>query len=131
MMRSAKANYILEQLNKKHIKLGDIRALAKEIKKDQQLAIELWASGSFYVRQLAILIMDKKALTPDLIDSLVEDIHEHSDQEQLQLIDWLFANQLAKDKGLIDLINSWENSSYALQRRIFWYYQGRLRWTGK
>lgn len=26
---------------------------------------------------------------------------------------------------------SWESSESSLHRRTFWYYQGRLRWTGK
>lgn len=26
---------------------------------------------------------------------------------------------------------SWKNSPSSLQRRAFWYYQGRLRWTGQ
>jgi hypothetical protein len=47
------------------------------------------------------------------------------------MADWLMANQLAKDKALISIMFSWENSPLALQRRIFWYYQARLRWTGK
>lgn len=46
-------------------------------------------------------------------------------------MDWLFANQLTKDKKKITLIESWQNSPFALQRRTYWYYQGRLRWTGK
>lgn len=46
-------------------------------------------------------------------------------------MDWLFANQLTKDKKKIALIESWQNSPFALQRRTYWYYQGRLRWTGK
>lgn len=41
------------------------------------------------------------------------------------------ANQLSKDKKTIDLMQSWENSPSSLQRRIFWYYQGRLRWVGQ
>jgi hypothetical protein len=41
------------------------------------------------------------------------------------------ANQLTKDKKTIALMESWENSSSALQRRAFWYYQGRLRWMGQ
>ena len=31
----------------------------------------------------------------------------------------------------MQLMESWENSPSALQRRTFWYYQGRLRWTGQ
>jgi hypothetical protein len=28
-------------------------------------------------------------------------------------------------------MESWENSASPLQRRIFWYYQARLRWLGQ
>src|SRR5690606_30796429 len=45
--------------------------------------------------------------------------------------DWLMANQLVKDKKLVALIESWQNSASTLQRRTFWYYQGRLRWVGQ
>ena len=38
---------------------------------------------------------------------------------------------LAEDPVSIALIESWENSLSALQRRVFWYYQARLRWTGQ
>src|SRR5690554_2422283 len=46
-------------------------------------------------------------------------------------MDWLMANQLTKRKRTLTLLESWENSRSALQRRAFWYYQARLRWTGK
>jgi len=41
------------------------------------------------------------------------------------------ANQLTKDKKTISPIESWEESPSVIQRRIFWYYQARLRWTGQ
>lgn len=55
----------------------------------------------------------------------------HAFGERNNLMDWLMANQLTKDKKKIALMESWENSHSALQRRAFWYYQGRLRWTGQ
>lgn len=95
------------------------------------LAMELWTSGSYFARQLAILIMDKKQLDQARIDELVRDIAMHGDEEKLQLIDWLMANQLAKDKRTIALMGGWADSPSPLQRRVFWYYQGRLRWVGQ
>ena len=92
--------------------------------------MELWSTGDYLPRQLAILIMDKKKLSAEFIDSLVKDIETHAMSEQTQLIDWLMANQFSKDKSIIALMESWENSPSALLRRIFWYYQGRLRWMG-
>ena len=75
--------------------------------------------------------MDKKLLSQELIDKLDLDIQTHMEEERNQLIDWLMANQLSKDKKTIALMESWENSPSALQRRTFWYYQGRLRWVGQ
>ena len=81
--------------------------------------------------QLAILIMDNKLLSQDLINMLDKDMQTHPFDERIQLMDWLMANQLTKDKKTITLIQSWENSPYSLQRRTYWYYQARLRWTGQ
>lgn len=130
MKRSSKAENILDQINTK-TKLGDLRKIAKDIKKDHELAIELWSTGRFLPRQLAILIMDNKRVSQDLINKLDEDMQTHLSDERNQLMDWLMANQLLKDKKTIALIESWENSPSALQRRVFWYYQGRLRWVGQ
>lgn len=131
MNLSAKAQNILRQIDHKDTKLGDLRKMATAIKKDHELAMELWSTEAFLARQLAILIMDKKQLSQATIDRLDKDIHQHHEFEKLQLIDWLMANQLAKDKQGIALMESWENSCSSLQRRIFWYYQARLRWVGQ
>jgi hypothetical protein len=93
--------------------------------------MELWSTGKFLPRQLAILIMDNKLLSQDLIDKLDSDMQVHPFDERNQLIDWLMANQLSKDKKAIMLMESWESSFSPLQRRIFWYYQARLRWLGQ
>ena len=130
MKLSSKAEKILNQIDDK-TKLGDLRKIADGIKKDHDLAMELWATGKYLARQLAILIMDKKLLSQELIDKLDKDIKRHQENERNQLIDWLMANQLSKDKKTIALMESWENSPSSLQRRIFWYYQGRLRWVGQ
>jgi 3-methyladenine DNA glycosylase AlkD len=131
MKTSTKAEKILTQITDKGTKLGDLRAIAKEIKKDHQLAMELWQSKHFFARQLAILIMDKKLLTEAAIDQLVDDMSQHNSNEKLQLIDWLMANQLTKDKKTLAMIECWNTSTIALKRRVYWYYQGRLRWMGQ
>ncbi|AVR00291.1 hypothetical protein OBCHQ24_15175 [Oceanobacillus iheyensis] len=128
--RSSKAANILSQMNSK-TKLGDLRKIAKEIKKDHELAMELWSTEAFMPRLLAILIMDKKLLSEDVLNQLDKDMQSHAFDERNNLMDWLMANQLTKDKKKIALMESWENSPSALQRRTYWYYQGRLRWTGQ
>ncbi len=131
MRLSSNAQKIYDQINQEGTKLGDLRRIAKEIKKDHDLAMELWSTGKFHPRQLAILIMDKKQIDQEFIDKLEKDILDHEFKERTHLIDWLMANQLSKDKKTIALMESWENSSSTLQRRLFWYYQARLRWMGK
>lgn len=128
---SLKAKDIISRISDKNTKLGDLRTISKEIKKDHELAMELWSSKHFFARQLAILIMDKKLLTEEVIDKLVADINRHNEKEKLQLIDWLMANQLTKDKKTVALIERWRDSPSSLQRRVYWYYQGRLRWVGQ
>lgn len=130
MKRSSKAENILEKINSK-TKLGDLRKMAKDIKKDHELAMELWSTGKFLPRQLAILVMDNKLLSQDLINKLDSDIQLHSFDKRNHLIDWLMANQLSKDKKTVSLMESWKNSPSSLQRRFFWYYQARLRWLGQ
>lgn len=128
--RSPKAEEILSQINS-NTKLGDLRKIAKDIKKDHELAMELWSSEELSPRLLAILIMDKDLLTEDVLNKLDKDMQTHPISERNNLMDWLMANHLTKDKKKIALLESWENSPSSLQRRAFWYYQGRLRWTGK
>ncbi|KYG32393.1 DNA alkylation repair protein [Alkalihalobacillus trypoxylicola] len=127
---SPKTENILSQINSQ-TKLGDLRKIAKQIKKDHELAMELWSTKAFLPRLLAILIMDKKLLSEDVINKLDQDMQSHDFVERNNLMDWLMANQLTKDKKKITLIESWKNSPSPLQRRVFWYYQARLRWTGQ
>ena len=131
MSLSSKARKIYSKISGEGTKLGDLRKIAKEIKRDHQLAMELWSTQEFFPQQLAILIMDKRLLTQNVIDQLDNDIQQHEYSRRNQLADWLMANQLTKDKKTIALMESWEHSKSSLQRRIFWYYQARLRWMGQ
>ena len=63
MKISTEAQNILNQITAKNMKLGDLRIIAKKIKTDHGLAMELWITGEYSARQLAILIMDKKVLS--------------------------------------------------------------------
>lgn len=130
MKLSSKTAHILSQISTT-TKLGDLRKIAKEIKKDHEVALELWSTHSFLARLLAILIMDNKRISQDTVNKLDQDMLTHPPEERNQLMDWLMANQLTKDKKTIAFIESWQNSVSPLQRRIFWYYQARLRCTGQ
>ena len=131
MAMSSKAKKIHAQVSKEGTKLGDLRKIAKELKRDHALAMELWQTGELLPRQLAILLMDKKKLTQEVIDELDAAIREHPPDERDHLSDWLMANQLSKDKKTVALMKSWRQSASPMQRRLFWYHQARLRWMGK
>ena len=130
MALSTKAMEVYSQIGQSS-KLGDLRKIAKEIKRDHELALELWSTGEYSPRLLAILIMDKKLLTQEVIDKLAREMQEHDYDESNRLADWFLANQLTKDKQTIALMKTWEHNPSPILRRLFWYYQARLRWVGQ
>ncbi len=112
-------------------KLGDIKKRGKALKKDHPLAMELWSIGGHHPRLLSTLIFDKKLLTQTVLEKLAADMLEHPEDERIQLSDWLLANQLTKDKKTLALLETWQESTSPIFRRLFWYHQARLRWTGQ
>ncbi len=57
------------------VSMPKVRALAKEIKKDQALSLELWDTGIHECRILASMIGDPKLVTPKQMDKWVADFH--------------------------------------------------------
>src|ERR1700742_3417107 len=57
------------------VSMPKVRALAKEIKKDQALSLELWETGIHECRILASMIGDPKLVTPKQMDKWVADFH--------------------------------------------------------
>jgi 3-methyladenine DNA glycosylase AlkD len=131
MALSTRAKKLVAEITNRNVKLGDLKKRGKEIKKDHDLAMELWSTGDYYLRLLSILIFDKKLLTENVIDQLASDVLQHDAKERNQLADWLLANQLAQDKKLASLVAKWEKNPSPILRRLFWYHQARLRWTGQ
>jgi 3-methyladenine DNA glycosylase AlkD len=52
------------------VKLGDIRAIAKKIKADHELALKLWDTGNVEAQLLATLIVKPKSLSADGLDTM-------------------------------------------------------------
>jgi len=130
-MVSATAKKMATELEREGTKLGDIKKRGKEIKKDHDLALELWATGGYHARMLSMLIFDKALLTQSAIEALAADMLDHDEVERNHLADWLLANQLMKSKKTVALLQSWEKHPSPVLRRLFWYHQARLRWTGQ
>lgn len=111
--------------------MGVIKKKAKEIKKDHDLAVELWGTKTFTGRMLATLIFDKIKLRGEPIVALAEDLIQHQGQERDHISDWLLANQIAKDTKLKVQILDWQDEPSPVLQRWYWYHQARLRWMGK
>ena len=56
------------------VKLGDIRKVAKKVKKDHALALALWETGNADARFLATLVIDAKRLSADDVDRMVRSL---------------------------------------------------------
>ncbi|PJJ80039.1 DNA alkylation repair protein [Mucilaginibacter auburnensis] len=112
------------------VKMGDIRAVAKALKTNHKLALELWATGNVEARLVAILVMVPKELSVDELDTMVRSerfpwaadwlssyvIKEHPEKEQLRIrwmqsddpmtarAGWsLTASKIARDAAGLDL----------------------------
>ena len=80
------------------VKHGDIRTLAKKVKTDHKLGLELWKTGNVDAQLLAILIVKPKDLSADEVDGMVRSttipwvadwfasyvLKEHPDKETLR-----------------------------------------------
>jgi 3-methyladenine DNA glycosylase AlkD len=53
------------------VNLGKLRAVAKRLKIQQELALELWATGDTAARLVALLICRPKAFTSDELDAML------------------------------------------------------------
>ena len=65
------------------VMLGDIRKVAKEVGRDHDLALELWATENVDARLAAILTLEPKRLSSEELDTLVRSAGF------VQVFDWL------------------------------------------
>jgi len=65
------------------VMLGDIRKVAKEVGRDHDLALELWATENVDARLAAILMLEPKRLSSEELDTLVRSAGF------VQVFDWL------------------------------------------
>src|SRR5438876_1728121 len=68
------------------VKLGDIRAIAKSIKTNHELGLELWGSGNLEAMFLATLIMKPTLISAEDLDQMVASV------DYGWLADWLMTN---------------------------------------
>lgn len=109
-----KANVVklgIPEENSIGVSTTEIRALAKNIKKSNDLAYELWKTGYHEARLLAVLLFDKKTLTFEEIDLLMADV------VSWDLCDHLCKNLIVKMKSFDQLITLWITSNHTYKKR--------------
>lgn len=69
--------------NQYGVKLGDLRTVAKKIKLNHALALELWKTENFDAQMLAMLLLKPEQLSADELDAMVRSV------KYTRVADWL------------------------------------------
>ena len=94
------------QVNERHgddhgVNLGKLRALAKRLKTQQDLACQLWQTGDTAARLLAILVCRPKAFKRDELDVMLREARTP------KVHDWLVNNVVKKNPHAEELRVAW------------------------
>ena len=93
------------------VSTADIRKMAKEIGRSNELAFELWKTGYHEARLLAVLLFEKKQVSHDDIEYLMGDVISWD------LCDHLCKNLIIKMKDYDCFIKEWIRSSETYKLR--------------
>ena len=96
------------------VKMGDIRNIAKKIKTNHELALELWDTGNVEARFLAALIIDPKKLSNDEIAKIV------SSEKFTHIADWFYSYVIKEYPDKETLRQKWMQTSDVMQARAGW-----------
>src|SRR5689334_20294535 len=96
----------IREVNSRHgddhgVHLGMLRALAKRLKTQQELARELWQTGDSAARLLAILICRPKAFERAELDAMLRQARTP------KVHDWLVSNVVRKSPYAEELRLAW------------------------
>lgn len=98
------------------VKLGDIRALAKKIKTDHELAIRLWDTGNVEAQLLATLVIKPTSLSADELDKLTRST------TCAQVADWLNSYVVAQHPEKESLRVKWMKAKDRWAARAGWHF---------
>lgn len=98
------------------VKLGDIRAMAKKIKTDHGLALNLWDTGNVEAQLLATLIIKPKSLSADELDKLTRST------TCAQVADWLNSYVVAQHPEKEALREAWMKAKDRWAARAGWHF---------
>ncbi|RFU21576.1 DNA alkylation repair protein [Geodermatophilus marinus] len=96
----------IREVNERHgddhgVNLGALRALAKRLKTQQDLARDLWATGESAARLLAILICRPKAFEREELDAMLRQARTP------KVHDWLVSYVVARSPHAEELRRAW------------------------
>jgi 3-methyladenine DNA glycosylase AlkD len=100
--------------NQYGVKLGDLRSIAKQLKPNNEFALQLWKTNNFECRLIGILLMKPKELTTQQIYDLV------NETDSPQLADWLNSYVVKSHPEKESLRQQWMNSTHPMQARTAW-----------
>ncbi|SJM71272.1 DNA alkylation repair protein [Gulosibacter sp. 10] len=96
----------IRAVNERHgdahgVNLSKLRAVAKRIKTQPELAEELWATGDSAARLLAILVCRPGSLSPERLDEMLREANTPKEQ------DWFVSYVVRKSKHAEPLRQAW------------------------
>ena len=97
------------------VKLGDLRTLAKKIKTDHELALQLWDTGNVEAQLLATLIIKPQSLSADELDKLTRST------TCAQVADWLNSYVVAQHPEKEALREKWMKAKDRWAARAGWH----------
>ncbi len=95
-------------------KNGDLRKIAKKIKKDHKLALELWDSEIYEARLLTCLCIDVNALSIDELESLV------GSMKNTWVSDWMNSYVIKNHELKYEVREKWMASENHMVQRAGW-----------
>ncbi len=96
------------------VKLGDLRTIARKLKSNHSLALELWDTGNVEAQLLATLIIKPKSLSAVEVDRLTRSV------TCAQVADWLNAYVVAEHPEKESLRQNWMTGRDRWAARAGW-----------
>lgn len=97
------------------LKRGDVRKIAKELKSNHELGLQLWDTENVDARFLAILIMKPKQLSAEELDRMVRA------EPFTEVADWFYRYIVKKHPEGGAQLDSWLESGDPMAERAAWH----------
>ena len=92
------------------VNLSHLRSLAKRLKTQHELALQLWATGDSAARLLATLVCKHKSFSAAELDAMVRDIRSP------KLLDWFIVNVVKPGRHAEELRPGWKDGGDLIGR---------------